>query len=296
MKLGFCAGVLISLLGTFAYAEPTLKPEPAAPVQNQPKKFDPMAACSARFKATEKNLVASFVNGATFEVLKDDSGMPQSYTYTSPEGEQQTAQVSDFVQKIQGEASQVPEDANKRAAYLKLRRKAVQSFRLFLGANCKRSMINPQLPSVPLPDGGAQSPRALTTGGGNVRPADEYGDYEDFFGDWDWLGDMSESGFQDMAGDMVADSFFDGMEFYANEVRNRSMPVCKEVVADCQATCTRIGAYGAGVACTALGGAAGVFLSPPIGIAVGAYCGGKVFVAVEECRGGCQMPVVQCTW
>jgi len=244
------------------------------------KTIDPLEACAGMLEKADWGFVATFPNGARFEVVQHPSGMPHSFAYRSADGAEETAHVSDYIAKAESEAAKAADPAMRSEAYGKLQSRVARSFRTFLGANCKRLLVKPVQDGGKSAEGGMQS---AFEGEDPFRP-----DYRDLF-------DMNEYAFRREADSMVADMFHSGLSDFFEKLKNK-LPECRNVVTDCQSTCDRIGTYGGGVGCVSLGAVASAVLTAPIGLAVGAYCAGKVFVKVEECRGACNLPVVQCTW
>lgn len=113
---------------------------------------------------------------------------------------------------------------------------------------------------------------------------DGYGGYSTFSTGW------SEQDFNDFASAFIMSDFAFNLNQFVTS--NTLMPKCNEVIVQCTSFCQSMGAY-EGTACVALGGAA-AFLSGPIGVAVGAYCSGQVWIAMEQCKQSCLVVPVPC--
>ena len=265
---------------TAAYAGSTSTTEKQNVEISKPAKSDPLEACAGMLEKPDWGFVATFPNGAKFEVVQHPSGMPHSFTYRSVDGSEETAHVGDYIAEAEAEAKKTADPAMRSAAYIKLQHQVAQSFKKFLGANCKRLLVNPEQHDRKLPDDDASSKAGFDN---------------PFLPDYRNWEEMDRRAFMREADFMVNDLFAGGMFDFVENLKER-VPECRTVVTDCQTTCDRMGAYGGGVGCASLGAVASAVLTAPVGIAVGAYCAGKVFVKVEECRGGCNLPVVKCTW
>lgn len=291
MKFGLIAALLIySIAGAQAQAP---NPSSITPKPIEPRMLSLLASCSAEVKATEKDISASFVNGAKFEIVKDENGRALSFTYTSAEGEQQTIRANGEGSKNEPENSTTSEAIKRDASYIQMRKLLAASFKKSLIANCKRQSV--ESVSAENKSEKESTISASKLGDGEMAPMghSDYDQYSFLFDD---------SGLRDAIDYMVEDMFYQEMAiaesrwFQAGASWLDKPPTCSLVISDCQNTCTRLGTYGGGVACTAIGGIAGFALTPPIGLAAGAYCAGKVFVATEQCRYGCQAPIIRCTW
>lgn len=290
MKAHVLSLILGVLVAATSSAAPTLGEQGSsvsdrALVSQAPQRKPLLAACMSALKKDGNWYYTTFRSGARYGYTVDENGLPISFTYTSPDG---VAISEDVVTHSEtGNTTDLPPEVQKDESYKKIRARLSTALLGAINANCKRSSGAGVTNAGATPQGGSN---AALIGGGTTNPSpmdvndpfmDQYGNWTamDFFGEADWL---------------VQDHFYNSMWDWEISWQ-QNVPQCVEVIRDCKLTCDRVGAYGGGVLCAGLGATAGSILTPPIGISVGAYCAGKVFQAVEECRGGCSMPVVICS-